>query len=131
MANRLSYPSCALRRVSGFSANLNLRVQSSRVSCRHLPGSVKTYQGEDIRRFECNIVEGFAILLSFGISRDNILGNALEFLEGKAHTALVGVHPSVSSKSQRFKDANILFVKVFLLVQILSNGKTGPEQNSR
>lgn len=64
----------------------------------HLPGSIGTYQGEDIWSFECDIVESFAIFLSFGVARNNVFGNALEFLECKAYTALVGTYSLFASK---------------------------------
>ena len=116
MAKRLSYPSWAFRRVSGFSANLNLGVQGSTVSRLHRPVSVGTYQGEDIWRFERDIVEGFATFISFGIARDDVFGNALEFLKCKAYTALVGTHSSFASKDPKPANAYILFVEVFLFV---------------
>ena len=75
-----------------------------------------TYHREDIWRFERDIVEGLAILLSFGIARDNVFGNALEFLECKTHTALVGTHSSFASKDPKGLTTYILFVKVFLFI---------------
>jgi len=77
---------------------------------------VRTYQREDIWSFECDIVEGFTILLSFGVSRDNVFGNALEFLECKAYMALVGTKLSFASKDTRSAAPYILFVKVFLFI---------------
>jgi len=75
---------------------------------------METYHGEDVWSFERDIVEGFAIFLSFGIARDDIFGNALEFLECKAYTALVEMHSSFASKDPKPANAYILFVKVFL-----------------
>ena len=92
MANRLSYPSWAFRRVSGFSANLNLKILGFRVSRRHPPVSMGAYQGEDVWSFERDVVEGLSIFLSFGIARDDVFGNALELLKCEAYTALVGKH---------------------------------------
>jgi hypothetical protein len=60
------------------------------VSPRHLPDPMEAYQWEDIWCFEGNVIEGFAALLPFGITRDNIFRDTPKFLEGKAHTALVG-----------------------------------------
>ena len=61
---------------------------------------MEAYQGEDTWSFEGNLVEGSAALLLFGIAGYNVFGNAHKFLEGKAHTALVGVHELVSSESR-------------------------------
>jgi len=56
------------------------------------------YQWEDIWSFERDIINGFAILLSFGIARNDVFWNALEFLECKAHTTLVGKRSLFMSK---------------------------------
>ena len=55
--------------------------------------AIEAYQWEDIRSFEGDIIESITTLLSFGITRDNVFGNALELFEGETNTTLV-VKPS-------------------------------------
>ena len=89
IANRLSYPSWARRRVSGFSANLNLKVRSSRVSRGYPPDPKEAYQRKYIWRLEGNVIERLIPFLSFCITRDDVFRHTLKFLECEAHTTLV------------------------------------------
>ena len=65
------------------------------VSRWRLQKSVEAHQGEDIRGFKSNVVDGFSALLSLCITRDNVCRNALELFESKADTSLVSKHSSV------------------------------------
>jgi hypothetical protein len=48
----------------------------------------RAYKREDIGSFVCYIIDVFAVLRSFSVSRDNIIGYAFEFFECKGDYAL-------------------------------------------
>jgi hypothetical protein len=48
-----------------------------------------TYDGEDVRCFECNVVQLLSALLARGVAGHDVGGDAFEFFEGEGYMALI------------------------------------------